>query len=411
MDFINEMGRRGLIAQVNHEDELGLHLEEKPRVAYLGFDPTADSLHVGHFLGAMILRRWQKAGHKAVALVGGGTAIVGDPSGKSDLRKMLDDEAIEHNIACFRKQLHRFIDLNDSDKGELVNNADWLLPLNYLEFMREYGKNFSVNRMLTAECFKQRLEKGLTFLEFNYMILQSYDFLELNRRLGVTVQLGGDDQWSNMLSGVDLVRRVTTEKSFCLTFPLLTTSDGRKMGKTESGAVWLDPNKTAPFDFFQYWRNVEDNSVKKLLMYLTELDMDEIEDLSSREGKELNESKVRLAFEITKLVHGEEEADKAKITAAQLFSGGSRGGTGNEPEVFISKSNFNDSMNILDLLMESKILSSKAEGRRLIQQGGLTLNGKKIDDVKYMVSREEVFLKDGCLIRKGKKHYYRLRIS
>jgi len=410
MGIIETLHSRGLVAQSNHEDELKEHISEKPRVVYMGFDPTADSLHVGHFLGAMNLKRWQQAGHKVVALMGGATAVIGDPTGKTDMRKMLDDDAIAHNISCIKKQLCKFVDLEDPNKGVIVNNADWLMSMNYLSFMREYGKHFSVNRMLAAECFKQRLETGLTFLEFNYMILQSYDFLELFRTMDVTVQLGGDDQWSNMLSGGDLVRKTTRGKSFCMTHPLLTNSDGKKMGKTEGGAVWLDPEKTKPFDFFQYWRNVDDQDVRKVFMYLTDVPVDEVEKICAGEGKAINEGKVRLAFEITKMVHGEAVAIETRDTAANLFKS-SGGGTGNEPEVAISSSDFGQEMNVLDVLTISKILPSKAEARRLIQQGGLALNGKKVDDVKYVLTRNDVPDGEGCLVKKGKKHYYRLRIS
>jgi tyrosyl-tRNA synthetase len=408
MGFLEKMHERGLVAQVNHEDELGAHLLNESRVAYMGFDPTADSLHVGHMLGAMNLKRWQDSGNKVVALMGGATAAVGDPTGKTDMRKMLDDETIAYNIEKFKSQLARFMDLDDPKKGIIVNNADWLMPLNYLSFIREYGKNFSVNRMLTAECFKQRLEKGLTFLEFNYMILQSYDFLHLFKSENVTVQLGGDDQWSNMLSGGDLVRRMTQGKSFCLTHPLLANSEGKKMGKTEGGAVWLDPNKTKPFDFFQYWRNLGDQDVKKVFMYLTEVPVDEVESLCEGEGQAINEAKVRLAFEITKIVHGEEEAKKVKDTAANLYTKG--GSSGNEPEVTIAASDFADGMNVLDLLTASGILPSKAEARRLVQQGGLTIDGEKVTDMKHVVAAEDISKTEGCLIKKGKKHYYRLRI-
>jgi tyrosyl-tRNA synthetase len=408
MNFLEVMRQRGLIAQVNHELELEAHLAEDRRTAYMGFDPTGDSLHVGHFLSAMVLKRWQDSGHRVVVVMGGGTGLVGDPTGKTELRQMLSDDEIAHNISKFKEQLSRFINLDDPKQGIVVNNADWLMKLQYLPFIREYGQHFSVNRMLTAECFKQRLEKGLTFLEFNYMILQGYDFLELYRQNGVTVQLGGDDQWSNMLAGGELVRRVAKGKSFCLTFPLLTTSDGRKMGKTEGGAIWLDAEKTTPFDFFQYWRNVADADVQAAFLQLTNVSVTEIDLLCSAEGAAINEAKVRLAYEVTKIVHGESVAKSTRDTAASLFTQG--GSTGEEPEVTISSQEFGQALGVLDLLTLSGIVPSKSEGRRLIDQGGVTINGIRVDDVKYMVPREVVAATAGCLIKKGKKHYYRLRI-
>ena len=409
MSFIQTLKERELLAQITHEEELEEYLAESTRVAYIGFDPTADSLHCGHLMQAMTLKRWQQAGHKAVALMGGGTALVGDPSGKTDLRKMLTEEVLEHNIGVFQKQLGRFIDFEDSSKGQLVNNADWLCSLVYLPFLRDIGRHFSVNRMLTAECFKQRLEKGLTFLEFNYMLLQSYDFLELNRTLDVAIQLGGDDQWSNMLSGVDLVRRVRQEKAFCITTQLLTTAEGKKMGKTEKGAVWLDAEKTSPFDFFQYWRNTEDASVRKCFLYLTDVPVTEVNDLCSKGGAAINEAKVRLAYEITRIVHGEEEAEKAKETAKTLFSKG--GSSGGEPEVLLDSADLKDATPILELLTLAKVTPTRSEARRLVDQGGLRLNEEKVTDPKHAVEKSLLESSEGLLVQKGKKHFYRLKLK
>lgn len=409
MGFVETMKERGLLAQVTHEEELLEHLSSATRTAYMGFDPTADSLHVGSLMSAMTLRRWQKAGHRVVVLVGGGTGLVGDPTGKTDLRKMLTAEDITSNIEKFKVQLSKFLDLSSPDKGVVVNNADWLLKLEYLPFLRDIGKYFSVNRMLTAECFKQRLEKGLTFLEFNYMLLQSYDFLELYKAENVTVQLGGDDQWSNMLGGTDLVRRVTQGKAYCMTTPLLTTSEGKKMGKTEKGAVWLDAEKTTPFDFYQYWRNIDDKDVEKSFYYMTEIPVAEVKTYFE-EGKNINEAKKRLAYEITQFVHSKEAADKARETALNLFSKGGQG-TGNEPEHFISSDDFASGLSVLDFLTIGGIVPSKAEARRLVKQGGLSLNGEKVLDVTYLVTDKDMNGEEGCLVRKGKKHYYRLRIS
>ena len=410
MSFIQTLRSRELLAQITHEEELEEFLVTGQRVAYIGFDPTADSLHCGSLLQAMTLRRWQKAGHKAVVLVGGGTAKVGDPTGKTDLRKMMTEETIAKNIECMKEQLSRFIDIDEDAKvGVLVNNADWLEKLQYLPFLRDIGRHFSVNRMLTAECFKQRLEKGLTFLEFNYMLLQSYDFLELNKSLYVSIQLGGDDQWSNMLSGVDLVRRVRQKKAFCITTPLLTTSDGRKMGKTEKGAVWLDANKTSTFDFFQYWRNVEDQSVRKCFLYLTDLPVEEVNELCNVDGAAINQAKVRLAYEITKIVHGDASAEKAREAAAKLFEKG--GSSGNEPLVLLDSGEYGESKGVLDLMVLAKIVPTKSEARRLIQQGGLSIGGKKVENVKEEISRSLIAEGEGCLVQKGRKSFYRLRFS
>ncbi|MCT8976372.1 tyrosine--tRNA ligase [Clostridium sp. CX1] len=393
---------RGYIKQVTHEEEIKELLEKEKVTFYIGFDPTADSLHVGHFVQMMVMAHMQKEGHKPIALIGGGTAMIGDPSGKSDMRKMMTKEQIQHNADCFKVQFSKLIDFND-EKAIMANNGDWLLGLNYVEFLREVGVHFSVNRMLTAECYKQRLEKGLTFLEFNYMLMQGYDFLELNRRYGCVLQMGGDDQWSNILSGVDLIRRKESKPAFGMTFTLLTTSEGKKMGKTEKGALWLDAEKTSPYEFYQYWRNVGDADVEKCLALLTFLPMDEVRRLGALEGAEINEAKKVLAFEVTKLIHGEEEAQKAKTAAEALFAGGQD--MSSVPTVTIEKGEL--SCNVLDLLVNTKILPSKSEARRLVQQGGLTINDEKITDINSEIT-EEYFQDGSILIRRGKKNYNRI---
>lgn len=410
MGFIEEMRDRGLVAQITHEEEFSEHLNSGVRTGYVGFDPTADSLHVGHLLPIMTLSRWQQAGHRAIALMGGGTAMVGDPTGKTDMRRMMTSEIIDHNISCFKKQVSPLLDLSTPDKGLILNNGDWLRSLNYLEFVREIGSQFSVNRMLTAECFKARLEKGLSFLEFNYMLLQAYDYLHLFQEEQCTVQLGGDDQWSNILAGADLIRRFNSQQTYCLTTPLLTTPDGRKMGKTESGAVWLDPDKTSPYDYFQFWRNVDDSMVGPCLRYFTFLDMEAIRDLESRQGAALNQSKEELAFACTSIIHGEDEANRARAAAQQLFSGGSAGG-GNEPVVEVKAEDLDNGLPLLDFLAAAKICATKSEAKRLVQQGGITISGNKVSDIKYLVTGKDFDGEAECLLRKGKKHYYRLRIS
>jgi len=410
MDFIEEMRARGLVAQITHEDELTEHLKAGKRTAYIGFDPTGESLHVGHLFQIMTLARWQRAGHRAIALMGGGTALVGDPTGKAEMRPVLSDDEIARNIANYRPLMSRFLDLSTPAAGILVNNADWLKPLPYLPFLREIGSQFSVNRMLTAECFKTRLETGLSFLEFNYMLLQSYDFLHLFRAEACTLQMGGDDQWSNILSGMDLVRRLTKGKAFCLTTPLLTTSDGKKMGKTEKGAVWLDARMTSPYEYFQYWRNVPDDMVEPCLRYFTFLPMKEVLKLGQLRDREINDAKVALAYETTRLLHGEEPAAAAKATADQLFAGGGSD-AGTAPEFAISATKIAQGINIIDLLVEAKVLPSKSEARRLIQQGGLLLNGEKVSDINMIVTKAAFGAAGECLLKKGKKHYYRLRIS
>ncbi|WBW98766.1 tyrosine--tRNA ligase [Oceanirhabdus sp. W0125-5] len=392
---------RGYIKQTTHDNIKDILNNEKVTF-YIGFDPTADSLHVGHFIAMMFMAHMQKGGHRPIALVGGGTAMIGDPSGKTDMRKMLTKEEIEHNVSCIKEQLSRLIDFED-DKAILVNNAEWLLNLNYVDFLREVGVCFSVNKMLTAECFKQRLEKGLSFLEFNYMLMQGYDFYELYKRYNCTMQLGGDDQWSNMLAGMNIVRRKESEQVYAMTCTLLTNSEGKKMGKTESGALWLDPEKTSPYDFYQYWRNVDDSDVKKCLSLLTFVPMDEVEQLSSLEGAEINKAKERLAFEVTKLIHGEEEAKKAEDAAKTLFGGGVN--LDNVPTVILGKEELGKG--VLDVLNAGKIIPSKKEGRRLVEQGGLSINDEKVIDINRIISEDDI--KDGIiLVKRGKKKYFKV---
>ena len=410
MGFLEVMRERSLVAQVTHEDELIEHLKTGVRTAYVGFDPTADSLHAGSLMPVMALVRWQQAGHRVIAVVGGGTGLIGDPSGKTDMRQMLTAEDIKKNLAGIRKQLEKFLDLSDPAKGIIVDNADWLTKLEYLPFLRDIGRHFSVNRMLTADCFKNRMEKGLSFLEFNYMLLQSYDFLHLFREESCTVQLGGDDQWSNIIAGGDLVRRLTSGKAFCVTTPLLVKPDGGKMGKTEKGAVWLDPAKTSPFEYFQYWRNVEDVMVGPCLRYFTHLPMAEVLRLEALPGAEINEAKKILAYECTRLLHGESEAKAAVESAASLFTAGGPGGAGSEPQLEVAEGVFGDGMLIADFLVATSALESKGEAKRLLQQGGIAINGKKVDDMSYKITKSDFSDGDSCLIKKGKKHYYRIRI-
>ncbi|GAA0062227.1 tyrosine--tRNA ligase [Clostridium sp. CTA-1] len=397
---------RGYIKQLTHEEEIRELLGKEKISFYIGFDPTADSLHVGHFLQMMVMAHMQKAGHRPIALVGGGTGMIGDPTGKTDMRKMMTKDQIEHNCNCFKKQLAKIIDFSD-DKAIMVNNADWLLNLNYIEFLREIGVHFSVNKMLTAECFKSRLEKGLSFLEFNYMLMQGYDFLELNRKYNCAMELGGDDQWSNILAGVDLIRRKESKSAYGMTFTLLTNSEGKKMGKTESGALWLDPEKTSPYEFYQYWRNVADADVEKCLRLITFLPMDEVRRLSSLEGAEINEAKKVLAFEVTKLIHGEEEAEKAKVAAEALFGGNAKD-LGNMPTAYIGKDDLNNPL--VDLLVKCEIFPSKSEARRLIKQGGLYVNDEKVTDINLVVTEEHV-TEDGIMIRRGKKNFNRIVVE
>lgn len=404
-NVLDELLDRGYIKQFTHEAETRELLEKEKITFYIGFDPTADSLHVGHFIALMFMAHMQRAGHRPIALLGGGTAMVGDPSGKTDMRKMLTKDQIQHNVDSIKKQMERFIDFSD-DKAILVNNGDWLLNLNYVDFLRDVGTHFSVNRMLSAECFKQRLEKGLSFLEFNYMLMQGYDFYVLNQKYGCKMQLGGDDQWSNMIAGVELVRRKAQGEAFAMTCTLLTNSQGQKMGKTVGGALWLDAEKTTPFDFYQYWRNVDDADVEKCLALLTFLPMDEVRRLGSLEGAQINEAKKVLAYEVTKLVHGEEEAKKAQDAANALFSGGAD--MSNVPTVTVSRDVLGTSL--LDVLANNKIVPSKSEGRRLIQQGGLSINGEKVAEVARALTEED--FKDGsALIKRGKKNYNKIELA
>ena len=404
-NILDELLERGYIKQFTHEDETRKLLENEKVTFYIGFDPTADSLHVGHFIAMMFMSHMQKAGHRPIALIGGGTAMVGDPSGKTDMRKMLTKEDIQHNVDSIKKQMERFIDFTD-DKALLVNNADWLLNLNYVDFLREVGVHFSVNRMLTFECFKQRLEKGLSFLEFNYMLMQGYDFYVLNQKYGCKMELGGDDQWSNMIAGVELIRKKAQGDAMAMTCTLLTNSQGQKMGKTVGGALWLNPEKTSPYDFYQYWRNVDDADVQKCLSLLTFVPMDEVRRLGSLEGSEINNAKKILAYEVTKLVHGEEEAKKAEEAATALFAGGAD--MSNVPTVTITKEEIG--LPILDIMASTKILPSKKEGRRLIEQGGLTINGVKVDDVKRTLNEED-FQDGAVLIKRGKKNYNKIEVK
>lgn len=402
MSVLDTLQERGYIKQMSHEAEIKELLEKEKVTFYIGFDPTADSLHVGHFIALMVMSHMQKAGHRPIVLLGGGTGMVGDPSGKDSMRKMLTPEFIDHNIACFKKQMSRFIDFGEG-QAIIVNNADWLLSLNYIELLRDVGVHFSVNRMLTAECFKKRWEKGLTFFEFNYMIMQAYDFLTLNKKYNCVMELGGDDQWSNMLAGVELIRRKEQKPAFCMTSKLLTTSTGEKMGKTVGGALWLDPAKTSPYDFYQYWRNVDDADVEKCLSLLTFLPMDEVHRLGALRDSAINEAKIVLAYEVTKLIHGEAEAQKAKEAAEALFSGG--GNMDDVPTIDIAPADLGGKL--LDVLCDKKLFASKSEGRRLIQQGGLTVNEEKISDIDTLLT-SATFQEGTALLRKGKKKYYKL---
>lgn len=393
---------RGYIAQCTNEDEVRKMLANEKVTFYIGFDPTADSLHVGHFLGLMVMAHMQRAGHRPICLVGGGTGTVGDPSGRTDMRKMLTDEDIEYNCNRFKEQMARFIDFSD-DKALIVNNGDWLRKLNYIELLRDVGPHFTVNRMLTAECYKNRMEKGLTFLEFNYMIMQSYDFLELHRRYNLKLEMGGDDQWSNIIGGVELTRRKTGDAVYGLTFTLLTKSDGKKMGKTAGGALWLDKEKTPVYDFYQYWRNVDDADVEKCLALLTFLPMEEVHRLGSLQDAAINEAKKVLAYEVTKLVHGQEEADKAQVAAEAVFGGS--GSNENMPTIQLTAEN--EGQKLLDILVGAQVFESKGEGRRLIKQNGLSLNDAKVADPDYVLTDGD-FTDGEAIVRKGKKKFYRL---
>ena len=408
MTLYDELVARGLIAQVTDEEEIKKMINEGKATFYIGFDPTADSLHVGHFMALCLMKRLQMAGNRPIALLGGGTGMIGDPSGKSDMRKMLTKEDIDHNIECFKKQMNRFIDFSDG-KAIMVNNADWLMNLNYIDVLREVGACFSVNKMLTFECYKQRMERGLTFLEFNYMIMQSYDFYMLFQKYGCNMQFGGDDQWANMLGGTELIRKKLGKDAHAMTITLLLNSEGKKMGKTEKGAVWLDPEKTPPYDFYQYWRNVADADVMKCIRMLTFLPMEEIEAMSDWEGSQLNKAKEILAFELTKLVHGEEEANKAQEGARALFSGA--GNTDNMPTFALSEADFeNGEILVNDIMLKAGLISSKGDGRRLIQQGGVSVDEAKVNTPFDAVKKSD-FDKGYIIIKKGKKVFYKIVIQ
>ena len=402
MELYDELVARGLIAQVTDEKEIKELINNGKATFYIGFDPTADSLHVGHFMALCLMKRLQMAGNKPIALIGGGTGMVGDPSGRTDMRKMMTPEIIQHNCDCFKKQMSRFIDFSDG-KALMVNNAEWLMNLNYIEFLREVGPHFSVNNMLRAECYKQRMEKGLSFLEFNYMLMQSYDFYELFQRYGCNMQFGGDDQWSNMLGGTELIRRKLGKDAHAMTITLLLNSEGKKMGKTQSGAVWLDPEKTSPFDFYQYWRNVGDADVLKCLRMLTFLPLEQIDEMDKWEGSQLNKAKEILAFELTKLVHGEEEATKAQEGARALFAGGAN--TDNMPTCELSEEDFaDDNIDILTVLTKSGLAASRSEARRNVEQGGVSVDGTQIKDIKAVFAKDQ-FAGDGVVVKRGKKNF------
>ncbi len=403
MKLYDELVARGLIAQVTNEEEIREMIDNGKATFYIGFDPTADSLHVGHFMALCLMKRLQMAGNKPIALIGGGTAMIGDPSGRTDMRSMMTKETIDHNCACFKKQMERFIEFGE-DKAKMVNNADWLLDLNYVEVLREVGACFSVNNMLRAECYKQRMEKGLSFLEFNYMIMQSYDFYHLYQNYGCNMQFGGNDQWSNMLGGTELIRRKLGKDAHAMTITLLLNSEGKKMGKTAKGAVWLDPNKTSPFEFFQYWRNVEDSDVLKCIRMLTFLPLEQINEMDSWEGSQLNKAKEILAYELTKLVHGEEEANKAREAAKALFAGGAD--DSNMPTTELTADQLTDGkIAILDLMLACKLAPTKSEARRLVQQGGVFANDEKVASIDVSFTVEQ--LKAGLKIRKGKKVFHK----
>ena len=403
MTVWEELKARGLIAQVTDEDEIKELVNNGKATFYIGFDPTADSLHVGHFMALCLMKRLQMAGNRPIALLGGGTGMIGDPSGKTDMRKMLTKETIQHNIDCFKKQMEHFIDFSDG-KALMVNNADWLMNLNYIELLREVGAHFSVNRMLTAECYKQRMERGLSFLEFNYMIMQSYDFYMLFQKYGCCMQFGGDDQWSNMLGGTELIRRKLGKDAYAMTITLLLNSEGKKMGKTESGAVWLDPNQTSPFDFYQYWRNVNDADVIKCMKLLTFIPLEEIQEMEKWEGSQLNKAKEILAFHLTELVHGTEEAKKAQTGAQALFAGGAN--TDHMPTTELSAEDFAEdgTIDLISMLVKAELVPTRSEGRRAIEQGGVSIDGEKITDIRYTVSRETL-QGDGVVLKRGKKKF------
>jgi tyrosyl-tRNA synthetase len=405
MKIYEELKARGLIAQVTDEDIVRKLVNEGKAIFYIGFDPTADSLHVGHFMALCLMKRLQMAGNKPIALLGGGTGMIGDPSGRTDMRQMMTEETIEHNIECFKKQISKFIDFSN-DKAILVNNADWLNNLKYIEVLRDIGPHFSVNRMLTAECYKQRMEKGLSFLEFNYMIMQSYDFLQLFQKYNCNLQFGGDDQWSNMLGGTELIRRKLGKDASAMTINLLLNSEGKKMGKTQSGAVWLDPNKTSPFEFYQYWRNVADSDVLKCIRMLTFLPLEQIDEMDKWEGSKLNEAKEILAYELTKLVHSEEDAEKAQNASREIFS---KGYSADMPTVKLEEEDVvENKISILDILVKSGLVPSKSEARRAIEQGGVAMDGEKITDMNKQISGEE--LKAGIVLARGKKNFRKIEL-
>lgn len=402
MTLYDELVARGLIAQVTDEEEIKELINNGKAVFYIGFDPTADSLHVGHFMALCLMKRLQMAGNKPIALIGGGTAMIGDPSGRTDMRQMMTPETIQHNVDCFKKQMSRFIDFGEG-KAMLVNNADWLMDLNYIDVLRDVGAHFSVNRMLTAECYKQRMEKGLSFLEFNYMIMQSYDFYTLYQKYGCNMEFGGDDQWSNMLGGTELIRRKLGKDAYAMTINLLLNSEGKKMGKTQSGAVWLDPNKTSPFDFFQYWRNVADSDVLKCIRMLTFLPLEQIDEMDKWEGAKLNEAKEILAYELTKLVHGEEEAKKAKEASHALFAGG--GVSAHMPTVEVTADDlYNDKLDIMAVLVKASLCESRSDARRAVQQGGVSVDGEKVTDISTSYTLDE-FAGEGKIVKRGKKKF------
>ncbi|HIR12330.1 MAG TPA: tyrosine--tRNA ligase [Candidatus Choladousia intestinavium] len=404
MQIYEELVARGLIAQVTDEKEIRELINNGKATFYIGFDPTADSLHVGHFMALCLMKRLQMAGNKPIALLGGGTGMIGDPSGRTDMRQMMTVETIQHNCDCFKKQMSRFIDFSEG-KALMVNNAEWLMDLNYIELLREVGPHFSVNRMLTAECYKQRMDRGLSFLEFNYMIMQSYDFYRLFQDYGCNMQFGGDDQWSNMLGGTELIRRKLGKDAYAMTITLLLNSEGKKMGKTQSGAVWLDPDKTSPFDFYQYWRNVADADVLKCLRMLTFLPLEQIDEMDHWEGSQLNTAKEILAYELTSLVHGEDEANKAQKAARELFTGGS---AANMPETKITEEDLDgDSIDLIALLQKSGLVPSRSEGRRAIEQGGVSVDGEKVTDLKAVITKDQL-AGDGVVLKRGKKNFRRV---
>ena len=408
MGVYEELQARGLLAQVTNEEEIRKMVNTGKAVFYIGFDPTADSLHVGHFMALCLMKRLQMAGNQPIALVGGGTAMIGDPSGRSDLRSMMTKEQIDHNCECFKKQMSRFIEFGEG-KARMVNNADWLRDLNYIEFIRDIGVHFSVNNMLRAECYKQRMEKGLSFLEFNYMIMQSYDFLCLYEKYGCNMQFGGDDQWSNMLGGTELIRRKLGKDAHAMTITLLLNSEGKKMGKTAKGAVWLDPEKTSPFEFYQYWRNVADDDVLKCLRMLTFLPLEQIEEMDKWEGSQLNQAKEILAYELTTLVHGKEEADKAQASAHALFAGGE---AAEMPTAVLTDADFRDGfIDVIGMLASSGLVGTRSDGRRAIEQGGVSLDGEIVKDIKAGMTKEELAAKeDGVILKRGKKNFRRIKV-